>query len=375
MPKGFSVVLCGIIAVLWAAGPSLADQPGLKEVFHDDFLMGAALNRRQILGNAEGDMELALRHFNTVTPENCLKWSSVQPRPGRWNFRSGDRLAELADEHDLHVVGHTLIWHNQTPGWVFEDEQGQTVDRDTLIERMKEHIHTVVGRYKGRFAAWDVVNEAIEDDGTLRKTPWLEIIGPDYIAKAFEFAAQADPQARLYYNDYNMHLPGRRRAVVRLVESLAERGIVVHGVGMQGHWQLDWPLVADIDKSIAEFGRLGVEVMITELDISVLPAAWQHRGADIRARHELSEQLNPWPDGLCRDMEQKLARRYAQLFELFGQHREVISRVTFWGVHDGNSWLNNWPVAGRTDYPLLFDRQGKPKQAFQAVIEAAKSKR
>lgn len=236
---------------------------------------------------------------------------------------------------------------------------------------MKEHIETVVGRCKGRIRGWDVVNEAISGDGQLRMTKWLEIIGPDYIARAFEFAHQADPDAELYYNDYDMWKPQHRQAVVRLVNELREKGLRIDGVGMQGHWGLDYPPIEEAEKSIETYAALGLKVMITELDISVLPRARNFSGAEVSQNFQLQKELNPWPEGLPDEMQKKLADRYAELFGLFRKHADKIDRVTFWNVHDGNSWLNNWPIRGRTDYPLLFDRQTKPKPAFFAVVKTA----
>jgi len=217
-----------------------------------------------------------------------------------------------------------------------------------------------------------VVNEAIEADGSLRKSPWLQIIGPDYIARAFEFAHAADPEAELYYNDYDEWKPGKRQTIVSLVNELREKGIRIDGIGMQGHWGLDYPELEEAEKSIETFAALGLKVMITELDVTVLPHASRQTGADIAQNYELRKELNPWPDGLPDEMQEKLASRYADIFALFCKHADKIDRVTFWNVHDGNSWRNNWPVRGRSDYPLLFGRQGKPKPAFYAVIKTAK---
>ena len=346
-----------------------AVKPALKDVFADDFLIGAALNENQIFGKNPEENTLITKHFNTITPENILKWEGIHPRPGTYHFEPTDQFVELGRKHDMFIVGHTLVWHNQTPGWVFEDDQGNPVDRETLLTRMKDHISTVVGRYKGRIDGWDVVNEAVEGDGSLRKTKWLKIIGEDYIAKAFEYAHQTDPGAELYYNDYDMWKKEHREGVVRLIKDLQAKGIPVHGVGMQGHWGLDYPDLNEAAESIRAFAALGVKVMITELDLTVLPSAWQHRGADITQNYELRKELNPYPDGLPGKMQEKHAARYAEIFTLFHKHADKISRVTFWGVQDGNSWRNGWPVRGRTDYPLIFGRDCKPKLAYNTIIK------
>ncbi len=364
----------GWVAAL-AVTPLCADpEPALKKVFADDFHIGAALNENQIFSRNPHEAALIEKHFNSVTPENILKWEAVHPAPDRYRFGPADRFVELGTKNNMFIVGHTLVWHNQTPRWVFENADGSPVDRDTLLARMKDHIRTVVGRYKGRIHGWDVVNEAVDGDGTLRKSPWLEIIGPDFIDKAFEYAHQADPDAQLYYNDYDMWKKDHRDGVIRLVKDLQDKGLRVDGIGMQGHWGLDYPPLDEAEESILAFAELGT-VMITELDLTVLPSAWGHRGADITQNYQLRKELNPWPDALPDEKQQKLADRYAEFFALYKKHADKISRVTFWGVQDGNSWRNNWPVRGRTDYPLLFDRQCKPKPAFYAVMKTANTEK
>ncbi|HQU74024.1 MAG TPA: endo-1,4-beta-xylanase, partial [Calditrichia bacterium] len=216
-------------------------QPALKTVFQDHFLIGAALNPAHVSGADPRGQALVRRHFNSITPENIVKWERIHPRPGRYHFEPVDSLVDFGEENGMFIVGHTLIWHSQTPAWVFEDSAGNPVSRDTLLQRMRDHIFAVVGRYKGRIQGWDVVNEGVEDDGTWRQTPWRQIIGEDYIAKAFEWAHQADPEAELYYNDFNMWMPGKRDWTVALVKDLKSRGLRIDGVGMQGHWGSDWP--------------------------------------------------------------------------------------------------------------------------------------
>ncbi|MFW5972933.1 MAG: endo-1,4-beta-xylanase, partial [Bacteroidota bacterium] len=257
--------------------------------------------------------------------------------------------------------------------WVFEDEQGNPASRELLIDRMRDHIETVVGRYRGRVDGWDVVNEALNEDGSLRQSPWYRIIGEEYLALAFQFAHEADPDAELYYNDYSLENEPKRRGAVRLVQNLLDQGIPVHGIGSQLHARMDWPSQERLDSTIVEFADLGIDVMFTELDIDLLPRDAQYYGADISVDMELRAELNPYEDGLPEDVEQEQAARYGDLFEVFLRHADVISRVTFWGVTDGDSWLNYWPVQGRTNYPLIFDRNHEPKLAFDAVVEAARS--
>ena len=343
--------------------------PLLKGVFEDAFFVGAALNRSQITGEDAAGIELVKNQYNTITSENILKWENVHPEPDRYDFDTADQYVQFGEENEMFIVGHTLVWHNQTPQWVFQDEEGNELDREKLLERMRDHIHTVVGRYKGRIDGWDVVNEALNDDGSLRQTRWLEIIGDDYISKAFEFAHEADPDAELYYNDYSLENPEKRRGAVELVRKLLDEGIPITGVGTQGHFSLEWPSLDQAEATVAVFAELGVEVMVTELDIDILPSSTDEQGAEITRSEELDEGLNPYSNGLPDSVQQALAHRYADLFEVYYRHKDVVTRITFWGVSDGDSWKNNWPIRGRTNYPLLFDRNHQPKPAFYSVIE------
>ena len=345
--------------------------PVLKDVFKDYFMIGAALNQAQSSGKDMFSVNLVKKHFNTVTPENILKWESVHPEPEKYNFEPADTFVDFGKKNNLFIVGHTLIWHNQTPKRVFEDEQGNPVDRETLLNRMRSHIHTVIGRYKGRINGWDVVNEALDEDGTLRQSQWLEIIGDDYLIKAFEFAHEADPDAELYYNDYSLENEPKRNGAIKLIKKLLAEGVKIDGVGLQGHYKMDWPTTSQLDSTIKAFAALGIKIMITELDVDVLPYDWQNHGADITLNIELQEKLNPYKNGLPDSVQQSLAKRYASLFDVLTNNNETVSRVTFWGVSDKDSWLNNWPVRGRMNYPLLFDRNGEPKPAFEAVIKEA----
>jgi endo-1,4-beta-xylanase len=345
-------------------------EPGLRDIFKDYFLIGAAINNDQILGKDSMANELLLRHFNALTAENVMKWERIHPLPGEYDFRLPDSLVAMAQRNGMQVTGHTLLWHQQTPKWVFLDAKGNPASRDSLLFRLKDHIFTVVGRYKGKVKGWDVVNEALNEDGSLRQSPWLQIAGEDYIQKAFEYAHEADPDAELYYNDYNIELPQKREGTIRLVQKLQENGVKIDGIGIQGHWHMDVPSLADIDTSISHFSKLGVQVMITELDINVLPRPENMTGADISQNAALAQQLNPYPDELSDSVEVQLARRYADFFGIFAKYNDAVSRVTFWGVHDGQSWLNNWPVRGRTNYPLLFDRNYQPKKAFYEITRA-----
>ena len=344
---------------LGCAGPApspVPAPPALRSAFRGVFLVGAAINAAQFSGQDTLGAAIVKGQFNSITPENALKWASVHPRPGTYDFAAADRYVAFGERNGMFIVGHNLVWHNQTPRWVFQDSTGTPVSRDTLLARLRDHIHTVVGRYRGRIKGWDVVNEALSDDGTLRRTPWLTILGEDYLAAAFRFAHEADPDAELYYNDYELERAPKRRGAVELVRRLRDQGIPIAAVGLQNHDRLDWPSPPQEDSTIDAFARLGVRVMITELDVDVLPH---------------TPGSNPFVDALPDSLQQALARRYAELFGSYLRHRETVTRVTFWGVTDRDSWLNNWPVRGRTNYPLLFDRDGRPKPAFAAVVRTA----
>lgn len=349
-----------------------ASLPSLAEMFKDRFTMGGALNESQILGLDTLGVSVTTRHFNTITPENVLKWERVHPEPTSYAFSLPDAYVAFGEKHNMFIVGHTLVWHSQTPAWVFRDDTGAPLGRDAALARMKDHIMTVVGRYKGRIQGWDVVNEALDEDGTLRQSPWRRAIGDDYIEHAFRYAHEADPAAQLYYNDYSLENPPKRAGAIALVKRLQAAGIPIAGIGMQGHFKMDWPSVGLEDSTIAMFGALGVKVHITEVDIDVLPPVTRSGGADVSTRGANTNASNPYRDGLPDEQQRALAKRYAELFAVFAKHADVVDRVTFWGVADGDSWLNDWPARGRTSYPLLFDRAHKAKPAFDAVAATAK---
>jgi endo-1,4-beta-xylanase len=345
---------------------------GLKDIFKGAFLVGAAIAPKQFEEQDVANAALVKREFNTISPENVLKWVIVHPQPDRYDFAPADKYVAFGERNGMFIIGHTLVWHSQVPRWVFQDAAGQPVGRDTLLARMRDHIMTVVGRYKGRIKGWDVVNEALNEDGTLRDSPWRRIIGDDYLVKAFQYAREADPAAELYYNDYSLENPAKRDGAVRLIRMLQDAGVKVAAIGTQEHNKMDWPSAADVDAMIRAFAATGVKVNVTELDVDVLPRATRAQGAEVSDRAALQAGQNPYSAGLPDSVQQALARRYAELFRVYLAHKDVMDRVTFWGVRDGDSWLNNWPVRGRTSYPLLFDRQGRPKPAFDAVVRLAR---
>jgi len=354
---------------LTAVSPAPAS---LKTAYQGSFLIGAAVNTDVVTGRDEPSAELVRVHFNSATAENALKWESIHPGPGVYDFERAERFVAFAERHGMWPVGHVLVWHNQTPRWVFEDANGGPAGRDTLIARLREHIHTVVGRFRGRIRGWDVVNEAVDESGAMRPSPWQRIIGDDYVALAFRFAREADPDAELYYNDYSIENVPKRDGAVALIRRLLAQGVPVTAVGLQGHYRLDWPTLEQLDSTVAAFAAVGTKVMITELDVDVLPRVTAFGGADVRENVALRAELDPYTAGLPDSVQQVLARRWADLFGLFLRHRGTVTRVTLWGVTDRDSWKNDWPVRGRTNYPLLFNRDGRPKPAFDAVIQAAR---
>lgn len=347
-------------------------ETGLKDAFEDYFYVGVAVNPQQIFEKDSLAKPFILKHFNSITNEDHLKWEKVHPMPGVYDFTVADSIVAFGERNGMFIVGHTLTWHSQTPKWVFEDSLGNPLSRDALLERMKDHITTVVGRYKGRVHGWDVINEPVDDDGQIRKTKWYEIIGEDYIQKAFEFAREADPDAELYFNDYNIEMNYKREGGLQLIRKLMEQGVQIDGVGIQAHWLLDTPDLQEIDTTLQILTGMDLDVMFTEVDIIVIPQPLDVIGADISQFAEYQEELNPYPDILPDSVQQKLADRYADVFRIFVKHHENISRVTFWGLHDGYSWKNDWPIRGRSAHPLLFDKNYQPKPAYDAVLETAK---
>ena len=341
----------------------------LKDAFKNDFLIGVAINHSQFFETDQRGVPIIKAQFNSISPENILKWESVHPSPGRYDFSGADRYVEFGESNKMYIIGHTLVWHYQTPRWVFEGENGKPATRDELLARLRDHIFTVVGRYKGRIQGWDVVNEALNDNGTLRNSPWRGIIGDDYLEKAFQFAHEADPQAKLHYNDYSLENKAKRDGAIALIKKLKSEGIQVDCIGLQDHVKLDWPTPDELDDTISAFAKLGVKVMITELDVDVVPKSQGNRTADIAANSQANAGADSFSSGLPESKQMELARRYGDLFRVYVKHRADISRVTFWGVTDGDSWLNG---PNRVNYPLLFDRSGQPKPAFYAVLAEAK---
>lgn len=340
--------------------------PSLKEVFKNDFLIGAALNANEILQKDPKADALIQQQFDAITPENVMKCEVINPQWGVYNFDLADKIVEYGRQHHMAVIAHNLIWHSQLAPFVRKIKNA-----DSLRQFMTDHITTIASRYDGKVKGWDVVNEALNEDGTMRKSIFEQLLGDDFVTEAFRLAQKAAPHTELYYNDYNIEQPAKRAGCIALIKKIQAAGVRIDGVGIQGHWHLGKIPLKDIEESIQQFSALGIKVMITELDIDVLNRNVQ--GADVNQRMQGTAQMNPYVNGLPDSVQQQLADDYSSLFKLFVKYKDKISRVTFWGVNDGQSWLNGWPIPGRTNYPLLFDREFKPKPAFSKVIEAQKN--
>lgn len=358
MTNFFSRLLC-VLGLFVFSSVAIAQSKGLKDYYTDYFPIGVAVAPRTILQKDQST--LVLLQFNSLTPENAMKMEPIHPAEELYRWRDADSIAAFATRHNLKLRGHTLVWHNQVPAWIFKDKDGNKVSRDVLLERMRSHIHTVVGRYKGTIYAWDVVNEAISDrEGEyLRPSPWLEIIGEDFIKKAFEYAHEADPNALLFYNDYDEISPAKRARIIRLVTDLKAQGVPIHGVGLQCHWSANEPTREQLEKTLQDFSKTGLALQITELDVSVYPKEHQRRE---RKAEDDDTRYTP-------EKQEQQENAYAMFFEMFRKYRAHITGVTFWNLSDRHSWLDNFPVQNRKDYPLLFDTDLKPKTCYYKVIQ------
>ena len=340
----------------------------LKNEFKENFLIGVAINESQIEAQDSLVTTLISKEFNSITAENIMKSMYMHPSKDTFDFKMTDKFIAFGEKYNMFIHGHTLVWHSQLSPWFSELK-----DSTSMALALENHIKTIVTRYKGKIGSWDVVNEALNEDGTLRKSVFLDIMGEDYLALAFKWASEADPKTDLYYNDYNMANADKRNGAIKMIKHIQEQGIKVDGIGMQGHWSLETPTLEEIEKSIIEYASLGVKVAITELDINVLPSPWDLVGAEISQRFENNEYMNPYPKTLPDSIQTKLANRYQDIFKLFLKHQDKISRVTLWGLNDGQSWLNDWPIVGRTSYPLLFDTKFQKKQAYDSIMSLKKN--
>lgn len=368
MIKRLSLIL-SFSATLFAGG-AVAQIPSLKEAFKNDFLIGTAMNAQQIEGKDTIADRIIKQQFNAVTPENVMKAEIIHPGWNKYKFNLGDKLVDFAKKNHIKVNAHNLIWYSQLPAFMRHMQSA-----DSVRQYFVNHITKVAGHYDGKVYSWDVVNEALNEDGTLRKTIFLDKLGDDYIVEAFRLAQKASPHSQLYYNDYNIEQPKKRAGAIALIKKIQAAGVRIDGVGIQGHWKAGDVPMKDIEESIKGFSALGIEVMFTELDLTVLPNPRNFAMTALETTAQDSAKMNPYPNALPDSIQQVLAKSYSDLFTLFMKYKKDISRVTFWGVNDGQSWLNSWPIRGRgrTNYPLLFDRAFKPKPAFYSVIATAKN--
>lgn len=369
-----AIALGGLALAKWQAATAAAKATGLAAAWKKDFRIGVAVSNQALDGRADAQLELIAREFNSVTAENAMKWGELQPDGVNWRWDRADRLVDFANKNRMDVLGHNLVWHSQVPQNLFVDAERKPVSREVLLDKLHAHIDTLVGRYKGRVWAWDVVNEAIDEGKGWRRSQWFNIIGEDFMEQAFRFAHAADRKAQLLYNDYNMHNPEKIAFLKNVVRGYLDRGVPIHGIGNQSHVGLNYPDLEQWERGIATFAEMGLKVHITELDVDVLPAA-ANTAADIGNREAYNQQMDPYRNGLPDEIQQQLADRYEQLFRILLKYRESVERVTLWGLHDGISWKNDFPVRGRVNYPLLFDRQMQPKPAYDRLMKLARNRK
>lgn len=367
------LTVCQSINFTYASDEDQTDS--LKDTFRDSFLIGVAVNREIVTSRYPAAANIVGQQFNSITAENDMKAEVLNPSPGEYNFAPADAFVEFGKSHNMFIIGHTLVWHNQTPAWFFTNEEGKANTPGQQIEQMRKYIQTVAGRYAGKIQAWDVVNEIIDNDGSYRPTSWVRSVGSgdELVKAAFRFAEKYAPDTELYYNDFNAWRPQKRKGIMRMIKMLKQEGIRIDGVGIQGHWGLNFPKNEYIQDAIDAYASLGIKVMITELDIDVLPLTKEGQiiGTGLlHPQYELEEFetfLDPYKDKLNDTVQRKLTDRYKELFNIFQRNKSKIDRVTFWGLHDGMSWKNNYPIQNRTNYPLLYDRSLTPKPAVKAI--------
>jgi endo-1,4-beta-xylanase len=362
--------ISAIITIIILSNICTMAQKTLAGATKGKFLFGVAVNMQQVNGVSPKESELIAKEFNTIVAENCMKPQFIHPQENKYQWTDADKFVAFGEKNKQVVTGHCLIWHSQIGQWFFVDESGKDVTPEVLKERMRQHIITIVGRYKGRVKGWDVVNEAFEDDGTYRNSKFYQILGKDFIKYAFQFAHEADPNAELYYNDYNVEKPAKCDAIAELVKELKASGCRIDAVGSQAHMHMDDPTVDATEASFKKLKAAGVKVLITEWDISILPSPYS--GANISTKFAYSKEMDPYREGVPDSVQQQWNKRVLDMFELFLKYNDVVDRVTIWGLNDGLSWLNNFPIRGRKDYPVLFDRNNQPKSVVDEMIKMAK---
>jgi endo-1,4-beta-xylanase len=362
------IIFAFTVLVLMVSGQTIA-QKTLGEATKGKFLFGVAVNTQQVNGVNLAETELIAKEFTTIVAENCMKPQPIQPEENKFNWDDADKLVAFGEKNKQVVTGHVLMWHSQIGRWFFTDADGKDVSPEVLKERMRKHISTVVGRYKGRVLGWDVVNEAFEDNGKYRNSKFYQILGKDFIKYAFQFAHEADPNAELYYNDYNVEKAAKCDAIVELVKELKAAGCRVDAVGSQAHMHMNSPTLEDTETSFKKLKAAGVKILITEWDISILPSPYD--GANISTGFKYSKEMDPYRDAIPDSVQQHWNKRVLGMFELFLKYNDVVDRVTVWGLNDNTTWLNNFPIRGRKDYPVLFDRNNQPKPVVAEMIKLA----
>ncbi len=333
---------------------------GMKDYTANYFVLGAAINTDQIIGADVEGVDAIKLHFSSISPENCLKPEEVHPSEDVYEWTIQDEYVDFGLRNNMYIHGHTLVWHSQTPDWFFFDENGNLASYELAKSRMEEHIATVVGRYKGKIDSWDVINESVLEGGVMRPSYWYQILGDDMYEIAFAAAAKADPDAKLYLNDYGMTDPGRRDKYVEIVKRLQSKGIKIDGMGLQGHWGMTSPSIDEIQKTIDMFAELGLKVSISELDMTILPRP-QGNSAAVDLNYGYDNSFDPYKGNFPQEPLHDWNYRMQQFFQLFKDNADKIERVTVWGVSDADSWLNNWPIQGRYDYATLLTRQHRIK--------------
>lgn len=372
-------IVPSVFLIAGSFGVNANSQVELKTAFKDAFKIGVAVNQNIVTGKNAAAQSIIAKQFNAVTLENAMKAEVIYPTKNRLDFSGADAFIDFAKKNNMYTVGHTLVWHNQTPEWFFTNNNNQPNTPKQQLEQMRKHIELVAGRYKNKVDAWDVVNEVIADDGSYRPTRWVERVGDgDTMVKAaFKYAQHYSPNTELYYNDFNAWRPEKRDGIIRMIKMLQKEGIRIDGVGIQAHWGLNFPKMQYIEQAIDAYAALGIKVMITELDIDVLPLTKEGQIIGTGMMHpqfqleEFKTYLDPYKNGLPQNIAEQLNARYKSLFELFYKKRDKIDRVTFWGLHDGMSWKNDYPIPNRTNYPLLWDRNLKPKSIIKTISQVS----
>ena len=345
----------------------------LKEAFKDKFHIGSAINiQEQLIQHPEKFEALIKKEFNSLVAENAMKWEAINPQKGIYDFKFVDTLVNFAQKNNMQVVGHVLFWHNQNPDWLFKDDQGETVSKDELLKRMRFHLTTLHKRYGNKIQSWDVVNEAINEDGSVKDSPWKKILGDDWILQAFQMAQEVfPPSTKLIYNDFNVFNKKKLAGITSMVDLLLAAGIRIDAIGVQAHWALDYPSDKSIENLINQISSRGLKIDISELDIDVLPMPKSFSGgAEITENHSYKQSMDPYRKEFPKAKQEELAARYANIFRIFLKHADKIDRVNFWGLNDEFTWKNQWPIANRKNHPLLFDRNNDPKPAYFRILQS-----